>query len=182
MNFQETKIEGVFIVTLQPISDDRGFFSRTFCSEEFLAHGIKPTTSQSNMSHCEKAGTLRGFHYQLPPHGETKYIRCTKGRILDIAIDLRKDSNTYLQYVAEELNETNKNGMIIPAHCAHAYLSMTDHVDVHYSTSQPYAPGSEKGIRFDDPKIAIAWPVPVTEVSEKDRSWPLVEESAPVIY
>lgn len=177
MIFEKTHIDGVYIVDLEPHGDDRGSFARTFCKEEFQRIGADVEWVQSNTSNCVKQGTLRGFHFQIAPFSETKYIRCTKGKILDIAVDLRQESPTYLQHVQVELSQDNRRALLIPKHCAHAYLSLVDNVEIHYSVTEKYNALSERGVKFDDPKLNITLPIAVTTISEKDKNWPLIDEN-----
>lgn len=174
MIFTETKLRGAFIVDLDVRGDERGFFARTFCQHEFEAHGLKPTVAQCNLSFNHKAGTLRGMHYQLAPAAETKLVRCTRGAILDVIVDLRKDSPTYLQHVAVELSEDNRRALYVPELFAHGYQALTDGAEVTYQVGEFYTPGFERGLRFDDPALGIRWPLPVTALSEKDAAWPLL--------
>lgn len=178
MLFTETKLKGAFILDLEQRGDHRGFFARTFCMKEFEAHGLKPTVAQCNLSYNHKAGTLRGMHYQLPPAAETKLIRCTRGAIFDVIIDMRLDSPTYLQHIGVELSEDNRRALYVPEMFAHGYQALTDGAEVVYQVGEFYTPGYERGLRYDDPAFGIEWPMPVSEISEKDQSWPLFESVA----
>jgi dTDP-4-dehydrorhamnose 3,5-epimerase len=171
MIFTETKLKGAFVLDLELRSDDRGGFARTYCAKEFEAHGLKPSVAQCNLSFNYKAGTLRGMHYQIPPAAETKLVRCTKGAIYDVIIDLRPESPTYLQHVGVELTADNRRALYVPEVFAHGYQALTDDAEVVYQVGEFYTPGYERGIRYDDPTFAIAWPIPVTVISEKDQSW-----------
>jgi dTDP-4-dehydrorhamnose 3,5-epimerase len=172
MIFTETALAGAFIVDLQEIRDDRGFFARTFCAKEFEAHGLKPVIAQANMSFNHRAGTLRGLHYQRPPAAETKLVRCTAGAIWDVIVDIRPDSPTYMKYVGVELSAANRRALYVPEMFAHGYQTLTDGAEVVYSVGEFYTPGVEGGFRHDDPALGIDWPVPVTVISDKDASWP----------
>ncbi|HEY9620745.1 MAG TPA: dTDP-4-dehydrorhamnose 3,5-epimerase [Crinalium sp.] len=178
MIFTETKLKGAFVLDLEIRSDDRGGFARTYCAKEFEAHGLKPSVAQCNLSFNYKAGTLRGMHYQIPPAAETKLVRCTKGAIYDVIIDLRPDSPTYLQHFGVELTADNRRALYVPEMFAHGYQALTDDAEVVYQVGEFYTPGYERGIRYDDPTFAIAWPIPVTVMSEKDQSWPPFEPVA----
>lgn len=172
MRFTETKLRGAFVLELEPRSDDRGFFSRTFCQKEFQAHGLKPTVVQVNCSYNHKRATMRGMHYQLPPAAETKLIRCTRGGIYDVIVDLRPDSPTFLQHFGIELTEHNRKQLYVPELFAHGYLTLTPDAETVYQVGEFYTPGYERGIRYNDPALKINWPIPVEVVSEKDASWP----------
>jgi dTDP-4-dehydrorhamnose 3,5-epimerase len=171
MQFNETKIPGVFLIELEKREDQRGYFARAWCSKDFNAHGL-PNFVQTNMSLSRKRGTIRGLHYQVPPHGEAKYLRCIRGAIFDVCIDLRKDSPTYKKWLGVELSADNRKAVFIPAGLAHAYQALTDDAEVIYSASCAYTPGAERGIRFNDPAFNIEWPIREAIVSEKDMSWP----------
>ena len=171
MIFKETPLKGAFVIELKQISDDRGFFARSFCMNEFEAHGLKPRVAQCNLSYNHKAGTMRGMHYQLPPAAETKLVRCTRGAIYDAIIDLRPDSPTYLQSFGIELSEDNRKALYVPELFAHGYQALTDGAEVTYQVSEFYTPGQERGLRYDDPAFDIAWPLEVTVISDKDAAW-----------
>lgn len=171
MQFTETNLKGAFIVDLDLRSDDRGAFARTFCAKEFAEHGLKPTVAQCNLSFNHEAGTLRGMHYQIPPAAETKLVRCTKGAIYDVIIDMRPDSPTYMQHIGVELTADNRRALYVPELFAHGYQALTDEAEVVYQVGEFYTPGYERGIRYDDPAFNIQWPMPVTVISEKDAAW-----------
>lgn len=171
MLFTETKLKGAFIIDLELRGDDRGAFARTFCANEFEQHGLKPTVAQCNLSFNHKAGTLRGMHYQVPPAAETKLVRCTKGAIYDVIIDLRPDSPTYGQHIGVELTADNRRALYVPEMFAHGYQALTDGAEVVYQVGEFYTPGYERGIRYDDPAFGIEWPMPITVISEKDAAW-----------
>jgi dTDP-4-dehydrorhamnose 3,5-epimerase len=174
MKFAETRIAGVWTVDLEPLVDDRGFFARTYCADEFAQHGLDPTIAQCKVSVTKQAGTIRGLHYQVAPAAETKLVRVVRGAVYDVAVDLRPESPTRGQYVAVELSAQNRRALYIPVDFAHGFQTLTDDTEVEYQMGAPYTPGTDRGLRYDDPKLAIAWPVPVTVVSDKDRAWPLL--------
>lgn len=177
MIFQETKLKGAFVIDLDLRGDNRGAFARTFCMKEFEEHGLKSTVAQCNLSFNHKAGTLRGMHYQVPPAAETKLIRCTKGAIYDVIIDLRPDSPTYLQHFGIELTADNRTALYVPELFAHGYQALTDGAEVVYQVGEFYTPGYERGIRYDDPAFGIQWPMPVTVISDKDAAWSPFEKA-----
>jgi dTDP-4-dehydrorhamnose 3,5-epimerase len=171
MKFTETNLKGAFVVEVAPISDDRGFFTRTYCAREFEQAGLKPAVMQANLSFNHKKGTLRGMHYQLPPAAETKLVRCTAGGIYDVIIDLRPDSPSYLRHFGIELTADNRKALYVPELFAHGYLTLTDGAEVVYQVGEFYTPGYERGLRYDDPKFGIEWPVKVDVISDKDSKW-----------
>lgn len=168
-------ILGVALVDLTLHEDERGFFARTFCREEFLAAGLEPTVEQCNLSYNHLAGTLRGLHYQVDPAPEAKLVRCTRGAVLDVIVDLRPGSPTYLQHVSAELTADNRRALYVPAYFAHGYQSLVDASEVTYQVSAAYTPGTERGLRHDDPALGLSWPLRVTSISAKDAGWPLME-------
>jgi dTDP-4-dehydrorhamnose 3,5-epimerase len=172
-----TQIPGPAIIDLELRSDDRGFFARTFCREEFTAAGLDPAVEQCNMSFNHKAGTLRGMHWQVAPHKEPKLVRCTRGGIVDVIVDMREESPTRLHHVAVELTAENRRALYVPAYFAHGYITLTDDTEVMYQAGGSYAPGAERGLRYDDPALGLDWPVPVTTISDKDATWPLLADS-----
>ena len=172
MRFTETPLRGAFVLEIEPRSDERGFFSRYFCQKEFEAHGLKPNVAQCNLSFNHKAATMRGMHYQLAPAAESKLVRCTRGRIYDVIVDLRPGSPTYLQHFGVELTEDNRKQLYVPEIFAHGYLTLSAGAEVAYQVGEFYTPGCERGIRFDDPALKINWPIKVEVVSEKDAAWP----------
>ena len=172
MIFTETRLSGAFILDLEPREDSRGFFARTFCRNEFEAHGLKADVAQCNVSYNHHARTLRGMHYQLPPVAETKLVRCTRGAIYDVIVDLRPESRTYLQHLGVELSAENRRQLYVPEMFAHGYLTLEPGSEVSYQVGEFYTPGAERGIRWDDPALGISWPQPVEVISEKDASWP----------
>jgi dTDP-4-dehydrorhamnose 3,5-epimerase len=175
MIITETKLKGAFTIDLELRADDRGAFARTFCAQEFEKEGLKPIVAQCNLSFNHKAGTLRGMHYQIPPVAETKLVRCTKGAIYDVIIDLNPDSPTYGQHIGVELTADNRRALYVPEMFAHGYQALTDAAEVVYQVGEFYTPGYERGIRYDDPTFNIQWPIPVSVISEKDEAWPKFE-------
>ncbi|MBE9156217.1 dTDP-4-dehydrorhamnose 3,5-epimerase [Nodosilinea sp. LEGE 06152] len=172
MIFEATNLKDAFVIDLEIRSDDRGGFARTFCAKEFEEHGLKPMVAQCNMSFNYKKGTLRGMHYQLAPAAETKLVRCTRGAIYDVIIDIRPDSPTYMQHFGVELTADNRKALYVPELFAHGYQALTDDAEVIYQVGEFYSPGFEQGIRYDDLTFGIEWPIPVTVISEKDSKWP----------
>jgi dTDP-4-dehydrorhamnose 3,5-epimerase len=179
MIFTETRLPGAFIVDLELRGDDRGFFARSFCQREFEAHGLKPLIAQANVSFNRHRGTVRGLHFQYPPAAESKYIRCSRGAIVDVIVDLRPESPTYLQHVAVELTADNRRGLYVPERFAHGYQVLEDDTETTYQVGEFYTPAAESGLRFDDPRLGIDWPLAATDMSPKDRAWPLLDESEP---
>ncbi len=173
MLFTETKLKGAFIIDLEPRQDHRGFFARAFCAKEFETHGLKPVVAQSNLAFTHKQGILRGMHYQIAPATETKLFRCTQGANYHVIIDLRPESPTYLQHIGVELTSENRRALYIPEMFAHGYQALRDSSEALYQVSEFYTPSCEQGLRYDDPTFGIEWPLPVSEISEKDASWPL---------
>jgi dTDP-4-dehydrorhamnose 3,5-epimerase len=178
MKFTQLDVDGVHLVEMAPNSDDRGFFARSFAAEEFEAHGLQTAVAHCNVSFNHRAGTMRGLHLSLPGHPESKFVRCTRGAILDVAVDIRPDSPTYMKHVAVELSADNRAALYLPAHVAHAYLTLTDDTEVLYMVSVPYAAGAEIGYRYDDPAFGISWPVPIEVISDKDASWPAFDQAS----
>jgi dTDP-4-dehydrorhamnose 3,5-epimerase len=177
--FTETKLAGAFIIDLERREDSRGFFARAFCQNEFQAHGLKPVIAQANVAHNKSKGTLRGMHFQYPPAAETKLVRCTRGAIVDIIVDLRPESRTYLQHVAVELNEDNQRALYVPERFAHGYQVLRDNTDTTYMVGEFYTPDAEGGLVYNDPRLALEWPLPVSIVSEKDQKFRLLDEIEP---
>jgi dTDP-4-dehydrorhamnose 3,5-epimerase len=175
MIFTETKLAGAYVIDLDRREDNRGFFARMFCQKEFTAHGLKPLIAQANVGSNAKRGTLRGMHFQYPPAAETKYVRCTRGAILDIIVDLRPESPTYLEHVAVELSADNQRGLYVPERFAHGYITLEDNTDTSYMVGEYYMPGVEGGLMYNDPRLALDWPLPVSVISEKDAQWPLLD-------
>jgi dTDP-4-dehydrorhamnose 3,5-epimerase len=172
MRFTETKVAGAFLIAPEPIADERGFFARTWCREEFADHGLTGELAQANISFNHRKGTLRGLHYQAAPHAEAKLVRSTRGAIWDLALDLRRDSPTYLAWSGAELSDANRAMLYVPEGCAHGFLTLTDDAEVAYQMSAPYAPEAARGVRFDDPAFGIEWPGEVVVINERDRTYP----------
>jgi dTDP-4-dehydrorhamnose 3,5-epimerase len=172
VKFTPLGVDGVHLVEMERREDERGWFARSFAEEEFQAHGLVPDVAHCNISFNHRVGTVRGLHLSLPGHPESKFIRCTHGAIVDVAVDVRPDSPTYLERVQIELSADNGLALYLPPHLAHAYQTLTDGTEVLYMVSVPYAPGAEMGYRHDDPAFGIQWPRPVTVVSQKDMAWP----------
>lgn len=173
MHFRETELGGVYIVELQKIADSRGSFARAWCRDEQKHYGLEMEVAQCNISCNAKKGTLRGMHYQVDPYAEIKFVRCIRGAVYDVVIDLRKASPTYLKWIGVELSASNGNALHIPQGFAHGYQTLADDSEIFYQVSEPYNPASEGGVRWDDPAFGIQWPnatVPI--ISEKDRAWP----------
>jgi dTDP-4-dehydrorhamnose 3,5-epimerase len=174
MRFAEAPIAGAWLIDLEPVVDERGFFARTFCADEFAERGLDGTVAQCNISLTRAAGTIRGLHYQVPPAAETKLVRVVRGAVHDVIVDVRPDSQTYLRHFAVELNEDNRRALFVPVGCAHGFQTLVDETYVEYQMGAKYTPGTDRGVRFDDPQLAIAWPRPIGAVSARDQGWPLV--------
>jgi dTDP-4-dehydrorhamnose 3,5-epimerase len=170
--FRETTLAGAFVIEPERREDERGFFARTFCREEFSAHGLNPEIAQCNVSFNKRKGTLRGMHYQAPPFAEAKLVRCTAGAIFDVIIDLRKSSGTFRQHFAVELCASNGNMLYIPEGFAHGFQTLLDNTEVFYQMSQPYAPQCARGVRWNDPIFGIEWPPAERTIVERDRNYP----------
>jgi dTDP-4-dehydrorhamnose 3,5-epimerase len=172
MLFTETKLEGVFIIEPERIEDERGFFARTWCQQEFEAHGLSPRLVQCSISFNARKGTLRGMHYQAAPHAEAKLIRCTLGAIYDVALDLRSESATFKQWVAAELTAENRRMLYIPEGLAHGFQTLTDGAEVFYQMSEFYHPQSARGVLWNDPAFRMEWPLPLAVISQRDLTHP----------
>jgi dTDP-4-dehydrorhamnose 3,5-epimerase len=176
MIFSDTKLAGAFIIDIERREDSRGFFSRVFCQNEFAQHGLKPLIAQANVAFNHERGTLRGMHFQYPPMAETKLVRCTRGAILDIIVDLRPESPTFLQHVGVELTADNHRSLYVPERFAHGYQVLEDNTETSYEVGEFYAPAEEGGLHYADPQLSLEWPLPVTQISPKDAAWkPLAE-------
>jgi len=182
MLFHRTTLNDVFLIEIEPRGDSRGMFARTMCVDEFSRHGLETSFVQQNMSVSAEKGTLRGMHYQLKPHDEVKLVRCVRGALCDIVVDIRRDSPTYLKHEAFELSEKNHRQLYVPRGFAHGFITLTDHVEASYLVTARYAPTAERGIRYDDPQLGITWPIEPQVVSEKDRTWPLIDDRPPPLY
>ncbi len=176
MRFVDTQIGGVTVVEPTPHGDERGRFMRAWCAKEFADHGLNFVPVQANMGFSVKKGTLRGMHFQVEPALEAKLVRCTRGSMFDVALDLRPDSPTYLKWFGVELSADNARMLYVPEGCGHGYQTLEDNTEMHYMTSAYYTASAVRGVRFDDPAFGIRWPLPVTVVSEQDRKWSLVED------
>lgn len=172
MVFAKTKIAGVYIIELEKLEDERGFFARTFCQREFEAHDLDPRVVQCNTSFNQQRGTLRGMHFQVAPYEETKVVRCISGAIYEVAVDLRRESATFKQWVAVDLNEANRRMFYIPAGCAHGFETLADDTEVLYQMSEFYHPEAARGVLWNDPEFSIEWPLEPAVMSAKDRSYP----------
>jgi len=179
MIFTETKLKGAFILDLERHEDSRGFFARTFCQREFIQHELKPIIAQANVAFNIKKGTLRGMHFQYPPAAESKLVRCTRGGILDMIVDLRPESSTYLDHVEVELTADNYRSLYVPERFAHGYQVLEDVTETSYQVGEFYAPSAEGGLLYKDPRLGLVWPLPVTEISPKDNTWKLLTEIEP---
>ncbi len=171
MNIEQTKLAGAYLIDIKQMVDERGFFARGWCQNEFEAHGMVAKIVQANMSFNHRQGTLRGMHYQVAPYRETKLVRCTRGAIYDVIVDLRTDSPTYLQWIGAELTADNRRMLFVPEGFAHGFQTLNDASEVFYQVSEFYTPGAERGARYNDPAFDIAWPLDVTVISEKDANW-----------
>lgn len=172
MKFLETALSGAFVIDLEPHDDDRGFFARSFCQHEFEDHGLKPVIAQANLAFNRRKGTVRGMHFQVPPAAETKLVRATRGAILDIILDLRPESPTYLRHISVELTEDNHRALYVPERFAHGYQALADSTETSYQVGEFYSPADERALPHDDPRLGLEWPLPVTVISEKDRNAP----------
>jgi dTDP-4-dehydrorhamnose 3,5-epimerase len=172
MKFTPTTIDGAWLIDIQPFSDERGMFARLYCREAFLAHGVDLPVPQANIAVNTARGTLRGMHYQAPPHEEGKLIHCTGGAVYDVIVDLRPGSATRGRWFGVELSADNRWAVYAPPGCAHGYVSLTDQAALLYLMGEAYAPDAARGVRWNDPRLAIAWPMAPLLVSERDRAWP----------
>jgi dTDP-4-dehydrorhamnose 3,5-epimerase len=177
MRIETTPIAGVAIVHVDPHEDERGFFARSFDRQAFADAGLDSVWEQANISWNERAGTLRGMHYQLEQAPEAKLVRCTRGAVLDQVVDVRPGSPTYLEHVGVELTEDNHVALYVPPLFAHGFITLVDRTEVTYNVSAPYTPGVERGLRHDDPDLHLTWPREVAVISTKDASWPLLSEN-----
>src|SRR5262245_41239257 len=179
MIFTETALPGAYIIDLEPRTDSRGFFARAFCQNEFAAHGLKPVIAQANIAFNHHKGTVRGMHFQYPPAAETKIVRCTRGAILDIIVDLRPESATYLEHVAVELTADNYRALYVPERFAHGYQVLADRTETSYQVGEFYTPGVEGGLLYNDKKLGLTWPLPAGEISPKDAGWMTLDRIEP---
>lgn len=176
MIFHPTTLSDAWLIDIEPRGDERGFFARTMCREEFARHGMAVDYPQQNTSLSRVKGTVRGLHFQRSPHAEAKLVRCIRGAILDVIVDLREGSPSYLRHEAFELTAENRRSLYVPPGFAHGFQSLTEDCEVLYPVSAAYAPAAEGGLRHDDPALGIRWPLPVSVLSPKDAAWPLLAE------
>jgi dTDP-4-dehydrorhamnose 3,5-epimerase len=175
MNFVETALPGAYVIEVEKHEDERGFFARSWCSREFAAKGLDHHLVQCNVSFNKRKGTLRGLHYQIPPHAEVKLVRCTNGSLFDVIVDLRKDSPTFLKWFAIELTATNHRMLYIPKLFAHGFQTLEDDTEIFYQMSEFYEPAASKGLRWNDPRLGINWPDADRTMSQKDQAYPNLE-------
>jgi dTDP-4-dehydrorhamnose 3,5-epimerase len=172
MQFHHTSLAGVFEISLDRLMDERGFFARSWCQEEFRNKGLNPNLAQCNISFNIYKGTLRGMHYQAPPYPEAKLVRCTKGAIYDVVVDLRPGSSTFTEWIGVRLSAADRNMVYVPEGCAHGFLTLEDETEIFYQMSEFFHPESTRGVRWNDPQFKIEWPGEVNVLSERDRSYP----------
>lgn len=172
MEFQPCVVSGAFVIVPQPRGDDRGWFARMWCAQELSQQGLVDRVAQVNVARSHRVGTIRGMHYQQAPHDEVKIVRCNRGTVFDVVVDLRPSSPSYKRWFGTELSATNGRMLYVPQGCAHGYQTLSDDAEVMYFTSAFYAPAAAAGVRYDDPAFGIDWPGAVTALSEQDRSWP----------
>jgi dTDP-4-dehydrorhamnose 3,5-epimerase len=177
VRFLETTLSGVYVIEQERHADERGFFARTWCAEEFLAQGLDPGLSQCSVSFNHRRGTLRGLHYQVPPAAEVKLVRCTRGALYDVALDLRPDSASFRAWIGVELTEDNGRALYIPRGCAHGFYALADATEVAYQISAPYRPEAARGLRWNDPFHGVTWPGPVEVIAPRDREYPDLDSS-----
>ena len=177
MYVRPLRLAGAAIIEIERREDERGFFARAFCAEEFARHGLNPVVAQANISYNRRRGTRRGFHFQRPPHAEAKLLRCVRGAVFSVMVDVRPESETYLQHEAAELTPDNRLALYIPEGFAAGMQTLEDDTELYYQVSSAYAPGFEGGLRHDDPVLGVDWPIPVSVISDKDARWPLLETS-----
>lgn len=179
MIFTETEIPGAMIVDLEPRADERGFFARSFCAREFAEHGLRTDIVQGNVSYNARRGTVRGFHYQVAPATESKLIRCVRGAVHVVSVDVRPASPTYLRHTAVELTPHNHRALYIPDMCAAGIQILEDDTELLYQVTGFYTPEAERGLHHADPSLGVVWPLPVTTVSARDAAWPFLDSAAP---
>jgi dTDP-4-dehydrorhamnose 3,5-epimerase len=172
MIFRPAGIEGVWTMEIERLEDDRGFFARTWDGAEFVERGLNGRLAQCSISYNRLRGTLRGMHYQAPPHEEAKLVRCTAGAIFDVAVDLRPGSSTYCRWFGVELTAENRSALYVPEGCAHGFVTLTDDAEVAYQITEFYAPSVAAGVRWDDPAFGITWPIEISVINERDASYP----------
>lgn len=171
MKFLQTELEGVLLVDVEPMADDRGWFARCWCREEFARQGFCIDMVQASLAETRRRGTLRGLHFQASPHGEHKLVRCLRGSAYFAALDLRRESNTYKRWLGVELSAENRRALFVPKGCANGYQALADDTEVLYMMSESYHPAAACGVRYDDPAFGIRWPLEVTAMSDRDRQW-----------
>lgn len=181
MLFNPLAISGAFLISSEPNEDERGSFGRFFCQREFAEQGVDFQVQQANRSFNKKSGTVRGLHGQFPPHAEKKLLRCVQGSLVDFLVDLRPESPTFLKTLRVELSAENQQSLLVPERCCHALQTQEDNTELIYLVSSFYTPDVEFGLRWDDPLLAITWPLPVSSISSKDANWPLLSDSLPTI-
>jgi dTDP-4-dehydrorhamnose 3,5-epimerase len=174
MRFERIYIRDAWVINPTPLEDDRGRFLRAWCAREFSENGIQFLPVQANMGFSVRRGTVRGMHFQVAPALEAKLIRCTRGSMFDVVLDLRRESETYGKWYGVELTAQNGRMLYVPQGCAHGYQTLEDETEMYYMTSEFYAPSAARGVRFDDPAFGIQWPLDATAVSDQDRNWPIV--------
>jgi len=179
MRFQETRLEGAYVVDVEPERDERGFFARSFCAREFAQHGLQAVVAQCNISFSPRKGTLRGLHFSVGAGAEAKLVRCTRGAIWDVIVDLRPDSPTYREHVGIELTANSHRALYVPSGYAHGLQTLMDDTEIFYQMSEFYVPGAQRGYRFDDPAFAINWPLAVAVISERDARAPCLIDAGP---
>lgn len=172
MIFKEAMLRGSYVIDLDKREDDRGFFARAWCTKDFEAHGLTSRVVQANTSFNKRKGTLRGMHYQIHPSPEAKLIRCIRGSICDVIIDLRPSSSTYKQWISVELTAENRRALYVPEYFAHGFITLEDNTEILYLVSEFYSPECERGVRYNDPAFEIVWPVKIEVISKKDETWP----------
>jgi dTDP-4-dehydrorhamnose 3,5-epimerase len=172
MIFKETRLQGAYVIEFEPIEDERGSFGRAFCRNEYEKHGLNPRVAQCNISFNKAKHTLRGMHYQTKPHEEARLVRCTRGRIYDVILDLRPDSPSFKQWFAVELTAENRTMLYVPEGFAHGFQTLEDETEIFYQMSESYAPRHARGVRWNDPAFGIQWPAREPILSERDRSFP----------
>jgi dTDP-4-dehydrorhamnose 3,5-epimerase len=179
VRFAPTPLAGAFAIELEPHGDERGFFARSFCQDEFRAQGLEPVIAQCNVSFNRRRGTLRGLHYQVAPHREAKVVRCTRGAIWDVIVDLREGSPTLFRWFALELSAEDRRALYVPKGFAHGFQTLADESEVLYQMSEFYHPESARGVRWDDPQLALPWPVKGAILSDRDRAFPALAQADP---
>jgi dTDP-4-dehydrorhamnose 3,5-epimerase len=178
MIFTESPLPGAFLIDLAPIADERGFFARAYCAEEFAARGLGTELRQCSVSHNTRKGTLRGLHYQRAPHEEHKLVRCTSGAIFDVIVDIRPQSPNYRRWFGSDLTAENRRSLFIPAGFAHGFITLSDDTEVYYMISVPHAPEYGQGFRWSDPAFGIEWPLAPRVISARDAAYPLLDAAA----